>query len=83
MTHDGTPDGDNGTALPAEVREALGRRLRSELRIDTEKPAFLGDDALPPRFAGLVRKIEEREELPSRTGIHAIRQEFGLPDEDN
>lgn len=66
--------------LPEDVREHLGRKLRSELRLESEQPAFLGDDALPPRFAGLVRQIERRE-LSSQKGVEAIRKEFGLPDD--
>lgn len=70
------------THLSADVREHIGRRLRSEFRLEVETPAFLGDAAIPPQFATLVRKIEEREELPGREGLHAIRQEFGLPEDE-
>ncbi len=68
-------------ALSREVREHLGRKLRSELRVEAEKPAFLGDDAVPPEFAGLVHQLQRRE-MSSQRGLEAIRKEFGLPDED-
>ena len=84
------PDGQPGavevtgtdTPMTAELREHLGRRLRSEFRLEAEQPAFLGDTAVPPQFTSLVRRIEEREELPGREGLQAIRDEFGLPDEE-
>lgn len=86
MSHgdDGTPFGreDHERALSREVREHLGRKLRSELRIEAEKPAFLGDDAIPPQFAGLVSQIQRRE-MSSQKGLDAIRQEFGLPDDES
>lgn len=72
--------GEPEPALPEDVREYLGRRLRSEFRLDNTKPAFLGDDALPPQFASLVRQIERRE-ISLQKGLEAIRREFGLADE--
>jgi hypothetical protein len=65
--------------LPEDVREYLGRRLRAEFRLEGDKPAFLGDDTLPPHFAKLVRQIERRE-ISLQKGLEAIRREFGLPD---
>ena len=66
--------------LSEDVREHLGRKLRAEFRLEAEQPAFLGDDALPPLFAGLVRQIERRE-ISTQKGVEAIRKEFGLPEE--
>jgi hypothetical protein len=65
--------------LPEDVREYLGRRLRAEFRLEGDKPAFLGDDTLPPHFATLVRQIERRE-ISLQKGLEAIRREFGLPE---
>jgi hypothetical protein len=73
--HDPLPE-----PLPEQVLDHLGRKLRSELRIEETPPAFLGDDTLPPRFAGLVRQIE-RSEATGQKGIDAIRREFGLEEE--
>ena len=73
--HDPLPE-----PLPEQVLDHLGRKLRTELRVEEPQPAFLGDDALPPRFAGLVRQIE-RTEATGQKGIDAIRREFGLPEE--
>ena len=72
---------DHERALSREVREHLGRKLRSELRIEAEKPAFLGDEALPPQFAGLVHQLQRRE-MSSQQGLDALRKEFELDDED-
>ena len=72
---------DHERALSREVREHLGRKLRSELRVETEKPAFLGDDSLPPRFAGLVHQLQRRE-MSSQKGIDALRKEFDLPEDE-
>ncbi len=81
--HDIPGDHDpDGKALSADVREHLGRRLRAELRVSEERPAYLGEETIPPRLAGLVRRIEEREELPAKAGLEAIRHEFGMPDEE-
>jgi hypothetical protein len=70
---------DHERALSREVREHLGRKLRAELRVEAEKPAFLGDDALPPQFAGLVHQLQRRE-MSTQKGIDALRKEFGLPE---
>jgi hypothetical protein len=72
---------DHEKALSREVREHLGRKLRSELRVEAEKPAFLGDETLPPEFAGLVRQLQRRE-MSEQKGLDAIRKEFGLPEDD-
>lgn len=72
---------DHEKALSREVREHLGRKLRAELSVEAEKPAFLGDDAVPPQFAGLVHRIQRRE-MSSQKGLDAIRQEFGLAEDD-
>ncbi|MDB5513064.1 MAG: hypothetical protein JWR08_2547 [Enterovirga sp.] len=76
---DGPRPADTDSALPETVLEHLGRRLRSELRLEADKPAFLGDEALPPRFMALVRQIERRE-ISYQAGLDAIRREFNLPD---
>ncbi|NNM71156.1 hypothetical protein [Enterovirga aerilata] len=68
-------------ALSRQVREHLGRKLRSELRVEAEKPAFLGDEAVPPQFAGLVHQLQRRE-MSSQQGLDALRKEFGLPERD-
>ena len=72
---------DHERALSREVREHLGRKLRAELRVEAEKPAFLGDDALPPQFAGLVHQLQRRE-MSSQKGLDALRKEFGLPEDE-
>ena len=73
---------DHEKALSREVREHLGRKLRSELRVEAEKPAFLGDDAVPPQFSGLVNELQRRERS-SQKGVEALRKEFGLPEDED
>lgn len=68
-------------ALPEDVREYLGRKLRSEFQLQGAKPAFLGDDNLPPQFSQLIRQIERRE-ISLQKGLEALRREFGLPEEE-
>lgn len=61
-----------GLPLPREVQEHLGRKLRTELRVDEGQPQFLGDTALPPKFDNLIRQIEAGEQ-GQRQGFDAVR----------
>jgi hypothetical protein len=65
------------TALPPPVQEHLGQQLRAAYQQMTDKPAFLGDSALPPRFEHHIQQIEsrEREEIRERAhdlGVEAV-----------
>lgn len=74
----------DGAGLPRDVQEHLGRRLRAALEVEAEKPAFLGDSNLPPRFEHLVRKLEAAE-TSERQAYEAVRralEEPGRPDTD-
>lgn len=70
-------DRTNDPALAPEVREHLARKLRAEYEVQADKPAYLGDTALPPQFERYVRKLETRERT-GEVGLDAIRREFGL-----
>lgn len=63
--------------LPADVREHIGRRLRSTYTVEADKPAFLGDAAIPPQFERYVRELE-RGERSGREGLRAVSQALGL-----
>ncbi|WP_133774116.1 hypothetical protein [Enterovirga rhinocerotis] len=63
----------DGAALPRDIQEHLGRRLRTELHTEAEKPAFLGESAVPPQFEPLVRKLEASER-GERQGYEAVKR---------
>ena len=60
-------------ALPREIQEHLGRRLRSELHTEADKPTFLGEPTVPPQFEPLVRKLEAGEG-GERQGYEAVKR---------
>jgi hypothetical protein len=59
--------------LPRPIQEHLGRRLRTELHVEAEKPSFLGESSVPPQFESLVRKLEAGEG-GQRQGYEAVRR---------
>ena len=65
--------------LPADVREYIGRRLRSEYTIQSEKPAYLGDPGIPPKFERYVRQLESGERS-HRAGVRAVSDALGVPE---
>lgn len=76
MTQDGDRGPDkprDGAALPRDVQEHLGRRLRTELRVETGKPTFLGETSVPPQFEPLVRRLEAGER-GERQGYEAVKR---------
>ncbi len=76
MIDEGNEDqakGKDGAALPRDVQEALGRRLRTELRVEAEKPRFLGESSVPPQFEPLVRRLEAGER-GERQGYEAVKR---------
>lgn len=66
-------DRTNGQGLPRDVQEHLGRRLRTELHSEADKPSFLGESAVPPQFESLVRKLEAGEQ-GERQGYEAVKR---------
>lgn len=75
MQDDGqaTRAGGAGSGLPRDVQEHLGRRLRTELSSEAEKPTFLGESSVPPEFEPLVRKLEAGEQ-GQRQGYEAVKR---------
>ena len=71
-----------GAALSSEVREHLGQKLRATLRQTSDKPAFLGDESLPPEFEGAIRRLQGQDR-PSRSGLDAVRNALGLNEAEN
>jgi hypothetical protein len=59
-------------ALPEDVREHLGRALRSRYAAGTERPQYLGDPALPEAFTEPVRRLEGRLKAHEE-GTEAVR----------
>lgn len=47
--------------LPRDVQEHLGQQLRTEYDVVAEKPAFLGDPAIPEQFDWHIMRLETRE----------------------
>ena len=61
------------SSLPRDIQEHLGRRLRTELHIEADKPAFLGESTVPPELETLVRKLEAGEN-GERQGYEAVKR---------
>jgi hypothetical protein len=63
---------NNHAILPQDVRDHLGQKLRAVYRERQEKPAYLGDPALPLAFDEPIRQLtilcSERE----RAGRHGL-----------
>ncbi len=82
----GSDDGMGGAkpnvTLSSEVREHLGQKLRATLRQTSDKPAFLGDESLPPEFEGAIRRLQGQDR-PSRSGLDAVRNALGLNEAEN
>ena len=62
-----------GVSLPRTVQEHLGRRLRTALHVEADKPAYLGESSVPPQFAPLVRRLEAGER-GERQGYDAVKK---------
>lgn len=64
---------EGGSGLPRDIQEHLGRRLRTELHIEAEKPSFLGESNVPPQLESLVRKLEASEN-EEHQGYEAVKR---------
>lgn len=65
-------DETTGAALPRDIQEHIGRRLRTELHVAEAKPTFLGETTVPAQFEPLVRKLESGERR-QRQGYEAVK----------
>ena len=75
----------DGVVLSRDVQEHLGRKLRTELRAEADKPSYLGESSVPAQFAPLVRRLEAGER-GERQGYEAVKRAiidlpFEAPDE--
>jgi hypothetical protein len=68
--------------LPHDVRDYLGQKLRAAYREKQEKPAYLGDPALPRRFDDALQQLTilcSRRERASRCGFAAVAAALAEP----
>jgi hypothetical protein len=66
---------ETGSPLPPQVQEHLAQQLRAAYQETAEKPAFLGDPALPPELEAKVAELAERERFAMRAQVHEIASE--------
>jgi hypothetical protein len=60
-------------ALPRPVQEHLARQLRAEYHRTEDKPAFLGDPAVPAVFDEHLHRLEAKErEIIGERGLEAV-----------
>jgi hypothetical protein len=73
--------------LPQPVREHLGRELRAAYIQKQEKPAYLGDPALPLAFDEPLNRLASKERVARRRrareeGIAAVETALEHSDDD-
>ncbi|HEY7382605.1 MAG TPA: hypothetical protein VH743_02960 [Beijerinckiaceae bacterium] len=79
-TSDKAPAGRDeaaGPALARPLQEHLGQQLRTTYTALTDKPAFLGDAAVPPQFEEHLQRLEAKDrerhhEKVRQRGIAAV-----------
>ena len=69
-------DGQPGSGLPSPVREHLGQQLRTTYHALADKPAFLGDPAVPLEFEQHLQRLEIRERVHEQ-GVKAVEAALG------
>jgi hypothetical protein len=80
--HEGTQapvahDVEEGSpTLPRPVQEHLGQKLRAAYYETGDRPAYLGDPAIPPELDTHVRKLEQRDRIHVK-GIEAVEEALG------
>ena len=67
----------DGPALARPLQEHLGQQLRTTYTALTDKPAFLGDAAVPPQFEEHLQRLEAKDrerhhEKVRQRGIAAV-----------
>ena len=58
------------SALPRPLQEHLARELRSTYHATEEKPAFLGDPAIPVEFEYQLQRLEAIEKVRHTEKVH-------------
>jgi hypothetical protein len=61
---------DPGSGLPRPLQEHLAQQLRSTYQTVSEKPAFLGDPAIPVEFEQHLQRLEAVETGRRREKVH-------------
>jgi hypothetical protein len=69
------PAAEKTAVLPPPIQEHLAQQLRAAYEETAEKPAFLGDTALPPEIEHKVEQIAERERSIVRQKAHDLGTE--------
>lgn len=74
----------NGVAQPTAildktVQDHLGQKLRAAYAETEDKPAYLGDPALPPELEHKLLEIEKSAEVHEK-GVEAVKDALGLPE---
>jgi hypothetical protein len=70
---------DERPALDKAVQDHLGQKLRAAYAESEDKPAYLGDPALPPELEHKLLEVERSAEVHEK-GIEAVRDALGVPD---
>ena len=55
-------------AMPRPIQDRIAQQMRSEYHLTADKPALLGDPAIPVTFEEPLRRLKERE----RARVHEL-----------
>jgi hypothetical protein len=84
MKLDQKEPGEDGRNTRAKLDDAtlahLGVELRSFYRATADKPAYLGDRALPPDLENKLVHVETAIEVHEK-GVEAVREALSIPPE--
>jgi hypothetical protein len=61
---------ESGSALPRTLQEHLAQKLRSAYHELADKPAFLGDPAVPVEFEYHLQRLEAVEKVRHTEKVH-------------
>ena len=61
---------ERASSLPRPLQEHLARELRSTYHATEEKPAFLGDPAIPVEFEYQLQRLEAVEKVRHTEKVH-------------
>jgi hypothetical protein len=64
-------------ALDRATQDFLGQKLRAAYAEAEEKPAYLGDPAVPPELAHRLVEVEKSAEVHDK-GVEAVRDALGI-----
>jgi hypothetical protein len=75
--HHDTSGGEPAAALDKTVQDHLGQKLRAAYAETEDRPAYLGDPALPPEFEDKVLAIERSAEVHDKA-VEAVKEALGV-----